>query len=477
MNLPLFSEFSPVNKEAWKQQVMKDLKGKDFEANLLWNTAEGLVIEPYYAAEDLTDERVSLIQMAQQKPVGWLNQPLVVYEDEKTTNAAMRAISQKGADAILLDLDKAKVEEVDFLKLFNGLKLSDTPVYFQTNGQETSVLTALRRFVAYQIKGGFADDGLARWMTTGQLSEDYFGMLSEITKNTQNSPQFRTVCVSSHAFHNAGANIVQELAFTLASAVTYVDRLTDEGLTAKEVIAKLYFSVSVGTNYFMEIAKLRALRYLWGKVSSQFRAGGAPLEGLELEPETANWKPQTINAFIHAQTSSFYSSAITPDANMLRTTTEAMSAVMGGCDTLTVRAYDATLKTPDDFSERIARNISILLKEEAHLDKIADPAAGSYYLDKLTLQLADAAWALFLEVEKKGGLMEAFKENFIQDSIEDNFKSVLSALQTNQRVMIGVNKFRIEEEVKPNFVKVQNFDKVESFKLLENKRISKTFEE
>jgi methylmalonyl-CoA mutase len=258
-----------------------------------------------------------------------------------------------------------------------------------------------------------------------------------------------------------------------------MDKLTDLGLTAEEVSAKLYFSVSTGTNYFMEIAKLRALRYLWEKVSLQFRAGGVPPEVLELEQQTLNPKLQTVNTFIHAQTSTFYSSAITPDSNMLRAMTEAMSAVMGGCNALTVHAYDESLKTQDDFSERIARNISTLLKEEAHLDKAVDPAAGSYYLEHLTLQLIDAAWDLFLKVEEKGGLMAAFEENFIQNQVESNFEATLSALQINKRVMIGVNKFRVEESMKHNFVNVLNVDKVEVeiFKLLKNKRISQTFEQ
>jgi methylmalonyl-CoA mutase len=444
-----------------------------------------LVVEPYYAVEDLTDERVQVVQSVQQKPMGWLNQPVVVYENEKETNAKMKAVLQKGADALLLNLGTETAGEIEFSKLFNGLKLSDFPVYFQTNGQGTSVMTALQKFIPYQMKGGFADDGLARWMQEGRLSENHFGELATLVKTTQSSPQFRTVCVSSHPFHNAGANAVQELAFTLASAVTYMDKLTDLGLTPEEISAKLYFSVSVGTNYFMEIAKLRALRYLWEKVSLQFTlnslqfsTGGVLLEGLELEQQTLNSKPQTAN-YIHAQTSTFYSSAITPDSNMLRATTEAMSAVIGGCNALTVHAYDESLKTPDDFSERIARNISTLLKEEAHLDKAVDPAAGSYYLEHLTLQLIDAAWALFLEVEEKGGLIAAFKENFIQNQIEANFEATLSALQTYKRVMIGVNKFRVEDEVKSTFDKVQNSVKgeVETFKLLENKRISQTFEQ
>jgi methylmalonyl-CoA mutase len=460
MNLPLFSEFSTTSKEAWKQQAIKDLKGKDFDENLLWHTAEGMVVQPYYASEDLTDDRITEVQQAQQKPLGWLNQPRVVYENEKITNAQMRAVLQKGADAILLDLNGIAADLIDFSKLFNHLKLSDTPVYFQTQGQETAVLAALQKFIPYQMKGGLADDGLAHWMSTGQMTDRYFESLAEVLKNTQSSPQFRIVCVSSHVFHNAGANVAQELAFTLASAVTYVDKLTDLGLSAAEVFAKLYFSVSVGTNYFMEIAKLRALRYLWKQMQRAWGVGHGD-----------------VPCYIHAQTSTFYDAAITSNTNLLRATTEAMSAVIGGCDTLTVHPFDAALKAPDDFSERIARNISTVLKEEGHLDKSVDAAAGSYYLENLTLQLADAAWKLFLETEQKGGLMDAFVANEVQNAIEENFQNTLGALQTGKRIMVGVNKFRFDE---PNAAVVPKSASVRyeaPFKLLENKRISESFEQ
>ncbi|MFN8344579.1 MAG: methylmalonyl-CoA mutase family protein [Spirosomataceae bacterium] len=465
MNIPLFSEFSASDKEAWKQQAIKDLKGKDFAGTLLWKTAEGLTVQPYYAAEDTIDERLTSVREAQQKPAGWLNQPEIGYESEKTTNAEMKAVLSKGADAVLLVLDKVDAGQIDFSKLFDGIKLSETPVFLQTNGQSVRVIEALLKCLPYQWKGGLADDGLAQWMTQGHWPETYFEGLASVISATRNSPQFRAVCVSSHVFHNAGANAVQELAFTLASAVTYLDKLTDLGLTSAEVMKNLCFSVSVGTNYFMEIAKLRALRYLWGKIESVWLSEDGTEDTFSLAP-----------CYIHAKTSSFYSAAVTADTNMLRATTEAMSAVLGGCNALTVRPYDAELKKTDDFSARIARNVSVLLKEEAHLDKAIDPAAGSYYLDTLTLQMADAAWDLFLEVEAKGGLPAAFEADFIQMQIEANFESALFALQTGQRLMVGVNKFRVEENL-PSSPKPKSEEAVPvSFRLLKNKRISETFE-
>lgn len=460
MNLPLFSEFSPAPKEVWKQQTIKDLKGKDFDATLLWNTAEGIVVEPYYASEDLVDERFVALQASQTLNAGWLNQPNVEIGEEKETNLRLKSMLKKGAEALMVNLEKN--EKVELTKLLDGIKLSETPVFFQTGGREVATVSELLRFIPYQMKGGLADDGLARWTQTGELSASYFKELANCIQQTQKSPQFRTVCVSSHVFHNAGANIAQELAFTLSSAVTYLDKLTDEGLTVEEILSKVYFSLSIGTNYFLEIAKLRALRYLWERISWQFLK------------EVGRY--DKAYCYIHAQTSTFYDAAITPNTNMLRATTEAMSAVMGGCDALTVHAYDAVFQESDEFSERIARNISILLKGESYLDKIIDPAAGSYYLENLTLQLADKAWELFLAIEEKGGFMEAVTQNVIQESIEENYEQMLRALQDGKRVMVGVNKFRFDEGILVPPSTIEEKPTQSAFKLLANRRIAQLFE-
>jgi len=384
MNQSLFSEFTSTNKFAWQQQAIKDLKGKDFDETLLWKTEAGLTVEPYYTAEDLTDERLIAIRNIQPKTNTWFNQSVIRYSSEKETNSLIISTLKKGTDALYLDLSLIDITTISLPKLLNSIKLSETPVVFQTNAQSAELLSALAQFIPYQMKGGLADDGLARWMTQGVWAENYFETLSIHLRNTQNSPYFRTIGINVSVYHNAGANAVQELAFALASAVTYIDKLTDLGMTFEDVSAKISFTVSVGTQYFLEIAKLRALRYLWMRICTAYEA---PLP----------------YCHIQAHTSTFYDAAITPNTNMLRATTEAMSAVIGGCDVLTVHAFDATFKESDEFSERIARNISTLLKDEAHLDKTADPAAGSYFIENLTLQLIDAAWTLFLEVESKGG--------------------------------------------------------------------------
>lgn len=461
MDLPLFSEFPASNKNTWKQQALKDLKGKDFDATLLWKLDEGIVVEPYYTEEDAENEIFGQIRQVQTKSAERVNQPLVTFENEKETNATIINHFEKGAQAITLDFGNKSIADVPLSRLLHGIKLSERPVYFITHHQALDLLNGLDAVIPYQMKGGLLEDGLALWMTTGHLPSSYFRDLAEITKKQQEAPHFRTICVSSHTFHDAGAHIVQELAFTLASAITYVDKLTDEGLPLDLVMEKLIFSVSIGTNYFMEIAKLRALRYLWRRILEAWSTLGT----FTIEP-----------CYIHAQTSYFYDAAITSNTNMLRATTEAMSAVIGGCNALTVRPYDEVFRKPDEFSDRIARNISVLLSEESYLDKVLDPAAGSYFLENLTLSVSEAAWELLLEIENKGGLMAAFEQNFIQNQIDAAFQKKLKDLEEGKRTMVGVNKFRFDETPLAFENHFPNAQSTSYFKLLERKRISKIFE-
>jgi len=459
MTQPLFSEFAASNFNAWKKQAVKDLKEKDFDATLLWQTPEEIAVWPYCTPENLDNQRLPALQAVQSQKMGWLNQPLVVFEkNERYTNAQIVSVLQKGADAVLLDFGNTSIADIGLPKLLNGLKLSDTPVVFQANGQEAQLLAALQKFIPYQMKGGLAHDALAHWTQTGHLPKHWAQQTASLIKSTDSSPFFRTLCVQSHTFHNAGANAVQELAFVLASAVTYLDELTDLGLGIEKILPKLYFSVSVGTNYFMEMAKLRALRYLWAMISKQW-------------PMPANYHPP--GAFVHAQTSTFYNTAAAPYTNLLRATTEAMSATIGGCDALTVLPYNEITNLPDNFADRIARNVSVLLKEESHFDKTTDSAAGSYFIENLTLQLIDAAWELLLEVEKKGGFVAAFEQNFVQAQIRQTYERKRQNVESNAQIMVGVNKYQTPNDTlnvaqsTPNNTLVNN----RGFDLLPNERV------
>ncbi len=459
MNPNLFSEFPQITKEAWLNQVTKDLKGKDFKETLVWQSLEGFAINPYYAEEDLKNIPIKAIQEAQKNDssTSWQNRSLIPYTNAKDTNLLIINYLKNGVNEITIDFGTTNISEQDLIRLLNNIKLSETPIYFKTPHRE-ALLTNLKKFIHYQPKGGFVTDFLSKSFSSEStiIDKDAWESTKNTITQTNEYPAFRAITVESHAFHNAGANAVQELAFTLASAVNYLDKLTNLGLSIEQIIPKIEFSISIGTNYFVEIAKLRALRYLWSKIGESYNA-----------------TLFASNCALHCQTSSFYDATLSPYTNMLRATTEAMSATMGGCDSLTVLAYDSVLglEEKSDLGERIAKNVSILMKEEAHLDKTNDPSAGSYYIESLTYKLATTAWDLFLKVEKMGGIEEAFEQGFIQDEIEKSYQSKVKSLQ-NGKIMVGVNKFRMEAEnqEKPNKELVFNEN------ILQNRRISEVYE-
>ncbi len=423
--MTFFDNFPASSKQQWRSQAVTDLKGKDFNETLVWKTEEGFEVEPYLTNEDLVPEKTQAIQAAQKTAIGWLNIPVMIYENEKNTSIQIKNATGNGADGIVLNLQNTDIQNVNLSLLLSSIKLSETPIVFHVSHSADLLINNLRKFIHYQMKGGVNYDLLSTLFLNNSLPDKFFDEQKSVIERSNDSPNFKTLCVDTSIFHNLGANTVQELAYGLSVAVTYLDRLTDLGLSVDIVISKIYFSVSVGTNYFMEVAKLRALRYLWSLVNGKSSGFGVQL-------------PLTIQAV----NSIFYDSSELPHTNMLRATTEAMSAVMGGCDMLSLHAYDEVLNTSNDFSERIARNVSSILSEESYLDKVADPAAGSYYIESLTQQLVTEAWALFLRVEEMGGYMAACEHGFIKQTIEAAHQLKKSNLESGKAVKIGVNKYR-----------------------------------
>lgn len=451
--VPFFSPLFPAtDKSAWLTQVLNESKatqpGDDEYERLRWHTEEGFSVEPYYTASDLvqgplTASQLETIQTAQKQIPGWLNTPEHNITDEKSDNVFLRDALARGADALVLNLSNPTTNLNDQLShLLNGIKLSDTPVFFRLASDRTSdLIKALKNIAPYQLKGG--------------LLTDISDSAAEITRLTADSRQFRTLCVNSHAFHNAGATATQELAFTLASLADVYDQLTESGLTLEQLVPKTMLSVSVGTSYFMEIAKLRALRVLLARFTSAYSPAPFP------------------PFFIHSQTSTFYEAKATPNTNLLRATTEAMVAVIGGCDALTVHPFDTVFGTPasvTDFSARIARNVSILLKQESYLDKVADPSAGSYYIEIVTHSLIEAAWDLFLTVEQQGGFARALASGFIQAELEKAYQAKVEAVR-NGKILVGVTKFRFDEPSTQTYLDPKGVTDV-----LPNRRLAEEFE-
>ena len=402
------ASFPPATPADWLVQAQKDLKDPNVYERLRWATPEGFTIEPYYTAEQLISLPLAQLQAAQKSALGWMNAPFYAISDEKKDNITLRNALAGGADALVLQL----AADVNLAHLLAGIKLSDTPVFFHVNGDVTVFLKRLRQLAPYQLQGGIMS---------------HHANLPEAHHLTTDSPLFRTITIDGAAFHNAGATATQELAFTLAQLADVYDVLTENGLAIDQLVPKTTISMAVGTSYFMEIAKLRALRVLLARFTAAYSRSS---------------RSSVPPFLLFSTTSPFYEATATPYTNLLRATTEAMAAVIGGCNVLTVRPYDAVLGAETEFSQRIARNVSVLLKSESYLDKVADPPAGSYYIESLTHQLAEAAWALFLEVEEMGGYAKA--EAFIQQALDASYQAKVQAV-TEGSVLVGVTKFRHDE--------------------------------
>jgi methylmalonyl-CoA mutase len=428
MTSDLFSEFGPLLKKDWQKQVEKELKGR---AGSLpeWKTDIGISFEHYCTGDDLDHKRVEEVQRFQRITPGWFNIPELDFTDARDTNSRIVAALDGGADAILLNLANTPFSQCEFPKLLHSIRLSETAIYFHSSEDCYQIFTEISKNAGYYLKGGIAFDPIAHWMLTGKPYETAVKSASALYKFTKNMKEFRPVMVNGSCYHNAGADPVQELALIVSAAVCYMDMLTDEGISALPAFNRLLFSVSVGPEYLTEITKLRALRYLLRKVATAY----------QLPDEIAS-------PFIHVRTSSFYHSPTLPHTNMIRSSSEAISAVIGGCNALSVAPYTQQTDSLDSSPGRIASNVSSVLRYESYLAHVADPAAGSYLMESISLKLADAAWLLFLEMEKKGGLIPCFKSGYIQDKLDSAYSQKLAGLH-NDRVVVGVNEYLYKTDI------------------------------
>ncbi|MCU0470402.1 MAG: methylmalonyl-CoA mutase family protein [Arcicella sp.] len=465
MKNQLFQNFPSHSFEQWKQQVIKDLKGKDFNQALTWMIDENIKVDCYSDVTKTLNLPLKTIQQSQFQNItkSWNNREIINFNNGKEYNNLIISSLEAGANSFMIDYSGVCESEFEIKKLLRNIKLSDVPFFFKVENNVLNLINELQIIAPYQWKGGIEDNILERYFYTGVLDTNGWNNSANILRKVQKFPNFKSLIISGHSFHNAGANIGQELAYTLASAIEVIDKISDYEIPLPEIVQKIEFSVSVGTNYFGEIAKIRALKFLWKQILKE----GYGMQEHEI-PAIA----------VHGISSAFYQSAITPNTNMLRATTEAMSAIIGGCDAVSIRAFDENYQEDNDFSRRIARNISTILKEESYFDKVIDPSAGSYFIESLTFQLADEALKILSVVENEGGIIEAFKKNLIQHSIRQSYEHSKSALVNNDKLMVGVNKFRYDETPfeKPNGEKLIEKPNV-GFELLPNYRLSETFEQ
>jgi methylmalonyl-CoA mutase len=427
----LFSEFTPVSTEQWEAVITKDLKGADYDKKLIWKTPEGVNVRPYYRAENLKD--VKLVRSTRIDNNWLIRQDFDARENVAEANAAALDVLNKGVDALGFRLKKDGISVVDLDALLKGIELSAIEINFTGSCCSSVALLDLlkKKIQRDDIRGAIDFDPLRRLTLHGAFCEDEktsFEQLKTLVEGAKDLPDFRTVGVGAYVFHNAGSTLVQELAFGLAMGSEYLCRLTDADISADLAAQKIKFTFAVGATYFMEIAKFRAARVLWANVTKAY--------GVK-EDASSVMK-------IHAVTSAWNQTVYDPNVNMLRATTEAMSATLAGVDSLEVRPFDKPVRKPSVFSNRIARNVQTVLKEESYFDRVIDPAAGSYYIETLTNSIAEEAWKLFKQVEEKGGYLAAFKAGFIQEQIKTSAQKRDMNIATRRQTLLGSNQY-------PNF--------------------------
>lgn len=441
-NKKLFSEFSPVSTSQWEEKIRADLKGADYEKKLIWKTDEGINVKPYYRAEDLEGVEY-LSALPGEKPFvrgvkkdknDWIiRQDIYTGDIAEANRIALDAIS-RGAGAVGLNV-KEITSHKQMHQLLQGIDITKTGINFFSSHSYPLTLELFIYEIAHRglegarITGSLNFDAISYLLLHGDFYQSRQGNLDEaeylIQTILKRLPGFRAITINGHLFHNAGATLVQELAFSLASGNEYMADLTSKGLPADSVANSLQFSFGISSNYFMEIAKLRAARLLWTAIVEQY------------QPEN----PESFKMFIHSTTSLWNKTVYDPYVNLLRTTTEGMSAAIGNTDSMSILPFDFPYKDESEISRRIARNQQLILKEEAYLDKIIDPAAGSYYIENLTHSIAMHAWELFKVIEEKGGLIECIKTGFIQDEIERSCRKKDMDIAQRKIVILGTNQY------------------------------------
>mgnify|MGYP000649259778 FL=1 len=383
VNEKLFSEFAPNTTQEWKDKVIADLKGADFDKKLVWRTNEGFNVQPMYRLENMKDLKnlecfpgeYPFVRGNKKNNNEWFVRQDIVVEDVVEANKKALDVLNKGVDSLGFVLSNCKnFTKADMATLLKDICLECIEINFVVCCNKAAILNMFKEYVAEKgfnpekIQGGINIDPISKLVLEGKFCDpNPFSVVKATTESTAELKNFKTIEVGGYVFNNSGASIVQELGFSLAAGVEYLDKLTDAGMDVKDIAPRMRFHFATGSKYFMEIAKLRAARYLWAHI---VKAYNPCCDGV-------------CKMNIHAETSEWNKTVYDPNVNMLRTQTETMSATIGGVDSFTVHPYDDIFEKTNDFSERIARNQQLLLKEESHFDKIVDPAGGSYYIEEL----------------------------------------------------------------------------------------------
>ena len=461
----LLTEFANPDYDQWRDEVTRLLRGAPYEKRMLTKTHEGITLKPLYIGADIKDlpfvtsrpgfaPFVRGFQPVHQRD-GWTIAQKINYPTPEEFNKAVIYDLERGQSAVNLNLDRASrfgldpqsaepgqvggdgvsiSSAADMIRAFEGVNFEKTPVYLQTGvvglpylafylaaAEKSNVPTV-------ELKGAVAMDPLGELVETGDLPLSLDGTFADMAAMTawavEKAPSLGTVWVHGETYHNGGGNAVSELAFVIATAVEYLRQMETREIKLEQAVSHFRFSFAQGSNFFMELAKLRAARLLWNRVQ----------ESCEI-PEDKRFM------WLHVENARYNKTVFDPYVNILRLTTETFSGIAGGADSVNVIPFDERLKPAGEFSRRVSRNIQIILKDEVKLAKITDPAGGSRYVERLTAEIAQAAWTLFQKVEEKGGMAKALQLGFPQEEIDASAKKRAEAFSSRKDIMIGNNKY------------------------------------
>jgi len=439
----LFTEFAAPTTQEWLDKIEVDLKGADFQKRLVWRTNEGFNVQPFYRREDLANLKTPdalpgefpFVRGNKKDSNEWYVRQNIVVTDPAEANKKALDILMKGVDSIGFKLGHAELSAEFIDTLLKDIRLDIVEVSYRACLRNAMQLADLlvdyiekQGYDKEKIVGGLGFDPIERMLMKGKDSTMLLPDMPKLVEKLKDLPNLRCVMVHSDLLNNAGAYIVQEMGYALAWGNEYLQQLVDAGVDVDLAAKKIKFYMGISENYFMEIAKFRACRMLWAQIVKQY------------EPKCDCACKMVINA----STSTYNQTVFDSYVNLLRSQTEAMSAALGGVHSMVVTPFDAPYEKPTEFSERIARNQQLLIKEEAHFDRIVDPSAGSYYIEHLTNALAQEAWKLFLKIEDEGGFLEAVKKGTVQADINATNEKRHGDAAKRKEFLLGTNQF-------PNF--------------------------
>lgn len=437
----LFDMFSPVTTEEWKAKITADLKGADFDRKLVWRTNEGFNVQPFYRREDLAG-LPAIDTMPGEFPYlrgtrdnnEWLVRQAVVGDTPEELNNHALHILNRGVESLGIRMGK-NVKAADLGVVLKDIDLKKVEINIDCcPGCAVEVAAELVKLInaagaAEEFRGSIGYNPFKRLLKHGlAFPKDAVAEGKALYDTVKEIKGLRCFAVDSYMLNNAGAYITQELGYALAWGAEWLTMMTEAGLTVDEVACRVKFNMGISSNYFMELAKFRAGRMLWAEIVKAYNPAC----------------DCACKMFVHAVTSEFNQTLYDSHVNLLRSMTETMSAALAGVNSIETLPFDRCYKRPDEFSERIARNQQILLRDESHLNKVVDPAGGSYYIENLTASIAAQAWKVFQEVEDNGGFDAMLRKGEIQAKVNESGVKRHLDVARRKESLLGTNQF-------PNF--------------------------